>query len=984
MTQVTNNLNNGNGNGNGRVNNGCTYKGFVAYGPRDFDGTGGEWNTQVQVRGRDAANAMAYDDFKALLTTEFCPRNEIEKLEGEFWNHSMVGANHAGYTNRFHELAKLVPHLVTPKTKHVTGYINGLPSQIRGMLRATQPATIQVAILTAGILTDEVVRNGTLAKAGEKRKERDLFGQVTYHGERQIDDLFDQLQGARYFSKIDLRFGYNQLRVQDDDISKTAFRTRYGHFEFTVMPFGLTNAPAVFMDLMNRIDVGFAKEVEVVCGVLQVRVLVARGTFSWTRGKSRWYSRGPKRFIKNFSKIAKPLTSLTQKNQKYEWGEKQEEAFQTLKDNLCNAPILSLPDGVEDFVVYCDASNQGLGCVLMQRDKEWIGCQTKRLTIVYHEKIVRIPVEEGKVLCVQGERNVGKTKTLMSTKANEPTLSDIPIVRDFEDVFPDDLSGLPPQRQVEFRIDLIPGATPVAKSPYRLAPSEMQELSEQLQELQDKGFIRPSHSPWGAPVLFVKKKDGSFRMCIDYRELNKLTIKNRYPLPRIDDLFDQLQGARYFSKIDLRSGYHQLRVHDDDISKTAFRTRYGHFEFTVMPFGLTNAPAVFMDLMNRVCKPYLDKFVIVFIDDILIYSKTKEDHENHLRLMLDLLRKEKLYAKFSKCEFWLQEVHFLGHVVNHDGIHVDPSKIEAVKSWKAPTTPSEVRSFLGLAGYYRRFIENFSKIAKPLTSLTQKNQKYEWGEKQEEAFQTLKDNLCNAPILSLPDGVEDFVIHEKNYTTHDLELGAVVFALKIWRHYLYGTKSVIYTDHKSLQYIFDQKELNMCQRRWLELFSNYECEIKYHPGKANVVADALSRKERVKPQRVRAMAVTIQSGVKGLILAAQVEAFKDENVIAEGLNCTDQQMEKRKDGSLHYMDRIWVALVGGVRTKIMDEAHKTRYSVHPGADKMYYDLRDMHWRPGMKKEIAIYVSKCLTCAKVKAEHQRPSDLLQQPEISKWK
>ncbi|GJQ90471.1 putative reverse transcriptase domain-containing protein [Tanacetum coccineum] len=330
----------------------------------------------------------------------------------------------------------------------------------------------------------------------------------------------------------------------------------------------------------------------------------------------------------------------------------------------------------------------------------------------------------------------------------------------------------------------------------------MQELSKQLQELQDKGFIRPSHSPWGAPVLFVKKKDGSFRMCIDYRELNKLTIKNRYPLLRINDLFDQLQGACYFSKIDLRSGYHQLRVQDGDISKTAFETRYGHFEFMVMLFGLTNAPAVFMDLMNRVCKLYLDKFVIVFIDDILIYSKTKEDHENHLRLMLDLLRKEKLYAKFSKCEFWLQEVHFLRHVVNHDGIHVDPSKIEAVKSWKAPTTPSEVRSFLGLAGYYRHFIENFSKIAKPLTSLTQKNQKYEWGEKQEEAFQTLKDNLCNAPILLLPDGVEDFVVyydasnqglrcvlmqrdkaiayasrqlksHEKNYMTHDLELGAV-------------------------------------------------------------------------------------------------------------------------------------------------------------------------------------------------------------------
>ncbi|GJY58719.1 putative reverse transcriptase domain-containing protein, partial [Tanacetum coccineum] len=319
-------------------------------------------------------------------------------------------------------------------------------------------------------------------------------------------------------------------------------------------------------------------------------------------------------------------------------------------------------------------------------------------------------------------------------------------------------------------------------------------------------------------------------MCIDNKELNKLTVKNRYPLPRIDDLFDQLQGSQFFLKIDLRSRYHQLRVHKDDIPKTVFRTRYGHSEFTVMPFGLTNAPAIFMDLMNRVCRPYLDKFVIVFIDDILIYSKPQEEHVEHLRLVLELLKK---YSELKK------------RVINGNGINVDPSKIEAVKNWKAPRTPTE-------------------------------------GEEHELAFQTLKDKLCNAHVLALPDGPEDVVVYcdaseiglgcvlmqrgkviayasrqlkinEKNYTTHDLELGAVVFALKIWRHYLYGTKSVIYTDHKSLQHIFSQKELNMRQRRWIELFSDYDCEIRYHPGKANVVADALSRKERVKPKRVRAM-----------------------------------------------------------------------------------------------------------------------------------
>ncbi|GJS62792.1 putative nucleotidyltransferase, ribonuclease H [Tanacetum coccineum] len=469
-----------------------------------------------------------------------------------------------------------------------------------------------------------------------------------------------------------------------------------------------------------------------------------------------------------------------------------------------------------------------------------------RALIDCYEKIVRIPLPNGKILEVQGERPEKDLGSLACIKADEKKLDDI-------------------------------RASPVVRSPYRLAPLEMLELSNQLKELQEKGFIRPSHSPWGAPVLFVKKKDGSMRMCIDYRELNKLTIKNRYPLPRIDDLFDQLQGACCFSKIDLRSGYHQLRVREEDIPKTAFRTRYGHFEFTVMPFGLTNAPAIFMDLMNRVCKPYLDKFVIVFIDDILIYSKSEEEHEAHLKTILDLLKKEKLYAKFSKCEFWLQEVQFLGHVVNRDGIHVDPSKVESVKNWKTPESSTEIRSFLGLAGYYRRFIENFSKIAKPLTLLTQKNKTYVWGDKQDEAFQILKEKLCNAPVLALPDGPDDFVVycdaskqgfgcvlmqrgkviayasrqlkkHEKNYTTHDLELGAVVFALKIWRHYLYGTKSVIYTDHQSLQYIFDQKDLNMRQRRWIELLSDYECEIKYHPGKANVVADALSRKERLKPK----------------------------------------------------------------------------------------------------------------------------------------
>ncbi|GJZ82542.1 reverse transcriptase domain-containing protein [Tanacetum coccineum] len=487
---------------------------------------------------------------------------------------------------------------------------------------------------------------------------------------------------------------------------------------------------------------------------------------------------------------------------------------------------------------------------------------------------------------------------------------------------------------------------PVQKAPYRLAPSEMQELLGQLQELLSNGLIRPSSSPWGAPILFVKKKDGSMRMCINYKELNKMTIKNRYPLPRIDDLFDQLHGTKYFSKIDLRSGYQQLTVREEDIPKTAFRTR-GPYEFLVMPFGLTNAPAIFMDLMNRVCRPYLDKFIIVFIDDILIYSWYKEDHEQHLKIILELLKDQKLYAKFSKCVFWIQKVHFLGHVVNAKGVHVDPAKVEAIKKWEVPRTPMKIHQFLGLTGYYQRFIENFSKIAKPLMKLTQKTKEFVWEEEQEEAFQTLKNKLCDAPILSLPKGTENFVLkkHEKNYTTHDLELGAVVFALKIWRHYLYGTKCTLFTNHQSLQHILNQKLLNMRQRRWIELLSDYDCELKYHPGKANVVANSLSINERLRPSRVQALGMLVQTSLKYRILDAQQEAMKDENLKDEALFGADHKLKTWSDRVRYLNGRAWIQKINNLRKVVMNEAHRSRYSIHLGADKMYKDVKEYYWWP---------------------------------------
>ncbi|GJT58648.1 putative nucleotidyltransferase, ribonuclease H [Tanacetum coccineum] len=696
----------------------------------------------------------------------------------------MVGSNIDEYTATFHELARLVPHMVTLENQRVNRYIRGLAPEIKAHVTSSKPTTIQSVVSMANRLTTDGIKDGIFKKqenVGTKKRNFALTAPEQGQRQRQYAGQHPKCAKCNFYHS-----GVSEA-PQDPNIMTGTFSLN-DHFATVLFDSGA--------------DYSFIST--------------------------------------NFL----PLINMK--------------------------PSVIIP-GYEIEIA------SGLKILLFN----------------------------GENLEVRGERPNGNLKQLKTMKVTKPKLEDIPVVRDFLGVFPEDFSGLPPSREVEFRIDLILRAMPVAKSPYHLAPTKMQELSNQLKELQEKGFIRPSSSPWGAPVLFMKKKDGSFRMYIDYRELNKLTIMNRYPLPEIDDLFDQLQGSQ---------------------------TRYGHFEFTIMPFGVTNVPAVFMDLMNRVRRPYLDKFVTVFIDDILIYSKSKEEHE----------------------------------VVNSEGIHVDPSKIEAVKNWKPLKTPTEIRSFLRLAGYYRRFITNFSKIAKPLTLLTQKNKKFEWGDEQENAFQTLKDMLCDALILALLEGPNDIVVYcessnqgfgcvlmqrnkvityasiklkiHKNYTTNDLELGAVVFALKTWRHYLYGTKSVIYTDHKSLQHIFDQKELNMRQRRWIELFSNYDCEIRYHPGKANVVADALSRKERMKPRRARAMIMTIHSSIKARILEAQSKVSKGANTSAEMLKGLDKQFEKKEDGGLYFIKRIWVPAYGNLRTLIMNEAHTTKYSVHPRADKMYYDL----------------------------------------------
>lgn len=333
------------------------------------------------------------------------------------------------------------------------------------------------------------------------------------------------------------------------------------------------------------------------------------------------------------------------------------------------------------------------------------------------------------------------------------------ILEDFKDVFPDKLPiGLPPQRDVDHEIILFPGVKPPSRAPYRMSVKELEELKKQLDENLKHGFIRPSRSPFGSPVLFVKKKDGSMRLCVDYRALNKITVKNKYPLPLISDLLDQLQGAKIFSKIDLRSGYHQIRIAENDISKTAFRTRYGHFEFLVLPFGLTNAPATFMHLIQKIFHSYLDRFVVVYLDDILVYSRSRDEHEEHLRTVLQVLRENKLYAKLNKCAFYRTEIEFLGHVISADGVYMEKNKMQDIKGWPQPKSVHEVRSFLGLAGFYRKFIKNFSQISSAMTDLLKKDSKFKWTERHQEAFESLKKAVSSAPVLIIPDPKLPFVV----------------------------------------------------------------------------------------------------------------------------------------------------------------------------------------------------------------------------------
>nr|GEX53626.1 putative reverse transcriptase domain-containing protein [Tanacetum cinerariifolium] len=769
------------------------------------------WNSQAATLGMEVVTRKTWAEMKVMMTEEFCPPEEIQRMECELWNLRVKEMDISSYNTRFNELMLLCPRMVPTKQKKVEAYIRGLLENIKGEVTSFEPTTLNKVVQMAHTLMEQTIKAIAEREANNKKRKWENFQGGSSSGggnsnSNQNNNNCSSNPGQNVkCNKCGMQH-YGNCPIKCNKCGKIRHKAREcwskvvatgANAQPIVTFYGCGEKGHIKANCTTRNNPGrsvaHGQAYALRDGDQNLGPNVVTGTFLLNNHYARilFDSGFDKSFVNvNFSH----LIDIEPVKVDHSYEVKLADGRVVNTNTILRGCALNLVN----YLFEIDLIPIELGIFDVIIGMDWL---------ILHDAII---------ICGKKEVHVPLKKRTLVVKVveNEPTerrLEDVPIICEFLNVFSKDFLGLPPPRQVEFEIELVPGAAPVARAPYRLAPSKMKELAKQLQELSDKGFIRPSSSPWGAPVLFAKKKDGSFRMCIDYRELNELTIKNRYPFPRINDLFDQLQRSSVYLKIDLRSGYHQLRVQEKGISITAFRTRYGRYEFQVMSFGLTNAPAVFLGLMNQVCNPFRDKFVIVFIDDILIYSKNKVEHEEHLRIILELLHMEKLYAKFLKCEFWLYFVKFLGHMINSHSVYVDPSKVEAIKIGTALKSPSEVRQFLGLADYYWRFIEGFSLIIKLLTKLTQKNKTYEWGEEEEEAFQLLKDKQCSAPILALPKGSEDFVIY---------------------------------------------------------------CDALLK-GKANVVVDALSRKEREKPLRVRYLVLTDHKDLMQQILEAQVESLKE-------------------------------------------------------------------------------------------------------------
>ncbi|KAK1601926.1 hypothetical protein QYE76_027031 [Lolium multiflorum] len=567
---------------------------------------------------------------------------------------------------------------------------------------------------------------------------------------------------------------------------------------------------------------------------------------------------------------------------------------------------------------------------------------------------------------------------------------DVVPMTEFGDVFPEEVpAGLPPLRGIEHQIDLIPGASLPNRAPYRTNPEETKEIQKQVQALLDKGYIRISLSPCAVPVILVPKKDGTWRMCVDCRAINNITIRYRHPIPRLEDMLDELSGAAVFSKIDLRSGYHQIRMKEGDEWKTAFKTKFGLYEWLVMPFGLTNAPSTFMRLMNHVLREFIGKFVVVYFDDILIYSRNESDHTIHIRHVLQVLRDNQLYGNLEKCTFCKDKVIFLGYVVSQHGVEVDESKIEAIQNWPTPMNVSQVRSFHGLAGFYRRFVPNFSTIAAPLNDLTKKGVVFEWGAAQDHAFDELKRLLTSAPLLALPDFNKQFEIEcdasgigiggvlmqegrpiayfsEKlsgaklNYPIYDKELYALIRVLEVWQHYLWPKEFIIHSDHEALKYLKAQSTLHKRLAKWVEFIESFPYIIKHKKGKDNIVADALSRKNMLLTQ--------LDVKIPGLEILCDLYATDHDFAEPYRLCALGKAWEKYHihDGFLFRANKLCVP-ESSVRLLLLQESHAGGLMGHFGREKTLLMLADHFYWPKMRRDVDRYVKRCITCNKSKSK-----------------
>lgn len=571
------------------------------------------------------------------------------------------------------------------------------------------------------------------------------------------------------------------------------------------------------------------------------------------------------------------------------------------------------------------------------------------------------------------------------------------LVSEYDEVFQEPCS-LPPLREIDHHIPLKEGTQPINVRPYRYAYFQKAEIEKQVQAMLDAGIIRPSTSPFSAPVLLVKKKDNSWRFCTDYRALNMATIKDRFPIPTVDDMLDELYGAAYFTKLDLRAGYHQVRVYDHDIPKTAFRTHNGHFEYLVMPFGLCNAPSTFQALMNSIFRPYLRKFILVFFDDILIYSPTWESHLAHVRVALDLLKKHSLFVKASKCDFGKKELEYLGHIVTSEGVKVDGRKIEAMLSWPRPTNITELRGFLGLTGYYRKFVRNYGIIARPLTNLLKKGN-FKWDEDADTAFTTLKQAMTTTPCLAMPNFNEPFTIEtdasgngigavltqqgqpiafmsralgvtKRAWSIYAKEMLAIVEAIRTWRPYVLGRRFFIQTDQRSLKFFLEQRVATPEQQKWIAKLLGYDYEIQYRPGKDNSAADALSR--RANSPLLNSIFVSEISLWDDIRRAAATDPYMSELFQRAASDPTDNYVVK--NGLCFYKQRVVVPRA--LRGRLLHEFHDSKVAGHSGVLRTFKQLVQQFYWPSMYKSVQEYVRQCVICQKTKSETLAPAGLLQ--------